>query len=81
MFEVLLAVAGSERFQAIIQPALPGLVALTLSFMVMTADQEAAWEDNPNQYVADMEEDFSSSRASAELLLHDLCEVRCRGGG
>ncbi len=75
--------SSSERFQPIIRPALPALVALTLSYMVMTEAQEESWAADSAQYVADMDEDFNSCRASGEMLLQDLCEVggpgQCNG--
>lgn len=47
-------------------PALPFTPA---GYMQMTADQVERWAANPNEYVADEEDDFSSVRAGGEMLV------------
>ncbi len=43
--------------------------------MCMTANQEQLWSTDVNQFIADAEDDMSSARVSAELLLDELVMV------
>lgn len=77
MFELLLVIVGKPQCKAQLQPVLPDIIRVTLTYMQMTAGQASSWADDPNQYIADEEELFASLRASGEMLLDELCEV-CR---
>ena len=39
---------------------------------VQTAAQEEAWEDDPNAYVADEDDDMTTVRAACGMLLHQM---------
>ena len=43
--------------------------------MQMTQEQVEAWSQNPDQYVADEEEETFSVRVSGELVLDELMEA------
>lgn len=46
----------------------------------MTTGQVEAWASDPNQYVADEEEETFTARVSGELLLEELVTVGVRLG-
>jgi len=43
-----------------------------VGYMCMTAAQEEAWADDPNQYVADEDDDLVTVRATCGMLLDEL---------
>ena len=45
-----------------------------LGYMCMTAAQEEAWESDPNQYVADEDDDMVTVRATCGMLLDELAD-------
>ncbi|KAK9862534.1 hypothetical protein WJX84_000998 [Apatococcus fuscideae] len=83
LFEALLAVADSARFQHLLRPVLPELIHTTIGYMQMTSLQESTWTEDAEQYVADEEEETFSARASGELLLDSILTAfhldACRG--
>ena len=46
--------------------------------MQMTCEQEDAWQHDPNQYVADEDEELTSCRVSGEMLLDEIHQVGFR---
>eukprot|EP00798_Chlamydomonas_sp_ICE-L_P016428 gene16428-22642_t len=72
MFELLLAFVSSSRFQPQLKAATSDLVKLTIGYMQMTHNQVETWSMNPNQFVADGEEETFTSRVSGELLLDEI---------
>jgi len=53
LFSYIGAVAESRKFRLVLQSILPELMAMIISYMQITADQEQLWEDDPNQFIAD----------------------------
>ncbi|PRW57646.1 importin-9 isoform X1 [Chlorella sorokiniana] len=75
LLEVVLALVGNQRWQGMLQAQLQPLLHLALGYMQMTAAQVERWGGDPNQYVADEEDDFSTVRAAGEMLLDELFEA------
>lgn len=74
LMEFLLTIVGNRRYQATVRSSMAELQYITLGYMQMTRAQELLWGEDPNLYVA-QEDDFSSVRATGEMLLDELCEA------
>ncbi|KAL0051329.1 hypothetical protein WJX82_005781 [Trebouxia sp. C0006] len=72
LFEVLITLVGNQRHHHLMQPIVPELIYLTIGYMQMTQEQVEEWSSNPDQYVADEEEETFSVRVSGELVLDEL---------
>ncbi|KAK9806782.1 hypothetical protein WJX72_002643 [[Myrmecia] bisecta] len=72
LVEFLLTLVGNRRYQGMMQGVMGELVYLTIGYMQMTGSQVEAWSRDPNQYVADEEEETFTVRVSGELLLDEL---------
>ncbi|KAL3138300.1 hypothetical protein ABBQ32_006113 [Trebouxia sp. C0010 RCD-2024] len=75
LFEVLITLIGNRRYQELMQPIVPDLIYHTIGYMQMTQEQVEEWSQNPDQYVADEEEETFSVRVSGELVLDELMEA------
>ncbi|KAL4434017.1 hypothetical protein ABPG75_000458 [Micractinium tetrahymenae] len=75
LLELVLALVGNQRYQAMMRASMQQLLHLTLGYMQMTAAQAERWAGDPNQYVADEEDDFSTVRAAGEMLLDEMFEA------
>ncbi|KAL3142974.1 hypothetical protein ABBQ38_003256 [Trebouxia sp. C0009 RCD-2024] len=75
LFEVLITLIGNRRYQELMQPIVPDLIYHTIGYMQMTQEQVQEWSQNPDQYVADEEEETFSVRVSGELVLDELMEA------
>jgi hypothetical protein len=62
LFELLLTLSGSSRYQKLLAPALPELAALCISYSQMSSGQEETWVDDPNALIADEETEFVGCR-------------------
>ena len=62
MFELLLTLSGSPRYQRLLAPALPEMAALCVSYSQMSSAQEEAWASDPNALIADEESEFVGCR-------------------
>ena len=62
LVELVLSLVGSQRYAALLRASLGDLLRLALGYMQMTAAQVERWAADPNVYVADEEEDFSTVR-------------------
>ena len=76
LYEVLLSLSQSRRFQNGLRPLLPTLFACSLQYMQITARQQDDWEDDPGLF---FEEDEGMAdgagltvRSSAASLVHEL---------
>jgi len=72
LFELLLTLIGNHRYKELIAGSVGQLAYYSLGYMQMTRDQAATWARDPNQYVADEEDDAFSVRVSGEMLLEEL---------
>ncbi|KAI3434732.1 hypothetical protein D9Q98_002793 [Chlorella vulgaris] len=78
LLELVLALVGNTRYQALLAASMQQLLHLTLGYMQMTGAQVERWGGDPNLYVADEEDDFSTVRAAGEMLLEE-CFVAFEG--
>ncbi|GER31907.1 importin beta-2 subunit family protein [Striga asiatica] len=72
LFEFLLTVIGSPRFMKVVMNNLKELVYYTIGFLQMTEQQVHTWSLDPNQYVADEDDNTYSCRVSGALLLEEV---------
>lgn len=77
LFELLLVLAGNKRYKHLFQNTLNDMMYLTLGYMQMTQHQVNTWVNDPNQYLADENEEMYTLRTSGELFLSELLEVCC----
>ena len=82
----MLSLVGSQRYAALLRASLGDLLRLALGYMQMTAAQVERWAADPNVYVADEEEDFSTVRCVCVLCVGVGGGVTCgkhkaRAGG
>ncbi|KAL4441799.1 hypothetical protein ABPG77_003715 [Micractinium sp. CCAP 211/92] len=75
LLELVLALVGNQRYQGMLRASMQHLLHLTLGYMQMTAEQVHRWDSDPDQYVADEEDDFSTVRAAGEMLLDEMFEA------
>eukprot|EP00803_Ostreobium_quekettii_P005580 evm.model.scf_261EXC.5 EVM.evm.TU.scf_261EXC.5 scf_261EXC:60540-71115(+) len=75
LFELLLVLIGNKRLQHLFEGSLKDLMYLTLGYMQMTQRQVNTWVNDPNQYLADEQEELFTMRASGELMLTELVEA------
>lgn len=68
LFELLLTLAGSQRFRPLLAPALPELAALCVTYSQMGAAQQEAWLEDANALIADEESDVVGCRREEGLL-------------
>ena len=62
------------RLSATLESGLAEMIYRAIGYMRMTASQEESWGDDPNQYVADEDDDMSSARATCGMLLDELVD-------
>lgn len=65
LFELLLTLAASQRFQPLLAPALPDLASLCVAYSQMSAGQEGAWAEDANALIADEENEVVGCRRGA----------------
>ncbi|GAQ87921.1 Putative importin 9 [Klebsormidium nitens] len=74
LFEFLLTIVSNPRLAPMIEGSIGELVYYAVGYMRMTDEQTEACAADPNQYVADEEEETFSCRNSGGLLLEELIE-------
>eukprot|EP00850_Spirogloea_muscicola_P006749 SM000032S12133 [mRNA] locus=s32:671386:680543:- [translate_table: standard] len=74
VFEFLLSVTCHQRYFSLVEQGLPELVNYTFVYLQMTEEQIIEWSNDPNQYVADEDNEAYSCRVSGCLLLEELVE-------
>ena len=72
LLELVMTLVEHPRLGGILTTGLGEMVYQTLGYMCMTAAQEEAWADDPNQYVADEDDDLVTVRATCGMLLDEL---------
>ena len=72
--ELIMTLVEHPRLSATLATALDDVVYQAIGYMCMTAAQEEAWRDDPNQYIADEDDDVSTVRAMCGMLLNELCD-------
>ena len=72
--ELVMTLVEHPRLSATLAAALDDLVYQAIGYMCMTSAQEETWRDDPNQYVADEDDDVSTVRAMCGMLLDELCD-------
>ncbi len=68
LFELLMTLSGSPRYQPLLAPTLPELAALCITYSQMSGEQEEGWAADPNALIADEETDFVGCRWEKRLL-------------
>ena len=74
LLELIMTLTEHPRLCTVLEPALGEIVYQAIGYMCMTRAQEDSWGDDPDQYVADEDEDASSTRAMCGLLLDELAD-------
>eukprot|EP00850_Spirogloea_muscicola_P011509 SM000071S21133 [mRNA] locus=s71:549187:558314:- [translate_table: standard] len=74
VFEFLMSVSCHPQYFKLVEQGLPELVKYTFVYLQMTEEQIIEWSDDPNQYVADEDNEAYSCRVSGCLLLEELVE-------
>ena len=74
LLELLMTLAEHPRLGANLEPGLGEIVHTCVGYMCMTGAQEETWTDDPEQYVADEDDDAASPRAVCVMLLDELCD-------
>ena len=75
--ELVMTLVEHPRLGATLTSSLDELVYQAIGYMQMTTSQEETWRDDPNQYVADEDDDVSTvSFFSRKILLALYCVVR-----
>jgi hypothetical protein len=72
--ELVMTLVEHPRLSATLAAALDDVVYQAIGYMCMTSAQEETWRDDPNQYVADEDDDVSTVRAMCGMLLDELCD-------
>lgn len=72
--ELIMTLVEHPRLSATLANALEDVAYQAIGYMCMTRAQEEAWRDDPNQYVADEDDDVSTVRAMCGILLDELCD-------
>lgn len=73
LLELIITISEQPKLHKILAPSLTDTLYVTIGYMSMSSAQEEQWIDDPNQYVADEDDDFSTLRASCGLMLDSLC--------
>eukprot|EP00850_Spirogloea_muscicola_P022721 SM000308S11831 [mRNA] locus=s308:17944:27143:- [translate_table: standard] len=74
VFEFLLSVTSHPQYVKLVEQGLSELVKYTFVYLQMTEEQIIEWSNDPNQYVADEDNEAYSCRVSGCLLLEELVE-------
>ena len=75
LLELIMTLTEHPRLCTVLEPALGEIVYQAIGYMCMTrARRRDSWGDDPDQYVADEDEDASSTRAMCGLLLDELAD-------
>ena len=72
LLELVINIAEQPKLQKLLEPSLADTVYITMGFMAMSTSQEEQWSDDPNQFIADEDDDFSTVRAACLLMLDSL---------
>ncbi|XP_071692236.1 uncharacterized protein [Rutidosis leptorrhynchoides] len=72
LFEFLLVIVGSKNIVKAFGNSLHDLIYYSIAFMQTTEQQVHVWSLDPNQYVADEDENTYSCRVSGSLLLEEI---------
>ena len=74
LLELVMTLVEHPRLSGVLANGLNDMVYQALGYMCMTAAQEEAWETDPNQYVADEDDDMVTVRATCGMLLDQLAD-------
>ncbi|EEH57214.1 uncharacterized protein MICPUCDRAFT_486, partial [Micromonas pusilla CCMP1545] len=74
LLELVMTLVEHPRLSATLESGLAEMIYRAIGYMRMTASQEESWGDDPNQYVADEDDDMSSARATCGMLLDELVD-------
>ncbi|CEG01392.1 Armadillo-type fold [Ostreococcus tauri] len=72
LLELVIQIAEQPKLNKLLEANLLDTIYITIGYMTMSTQQEAEWTDDPNQFIADEEEDFSNVRAACGLMLDSL---------
>jgi hypothetical protein len=74
LLELIMTLVEHPRLSGVLANGLDDTMYQALGYMCMTAAQEEAWESDPNQYVADEDDDMVTVRATCGMLLDELVD-------
>jgi hypothetical protein len=74
LLELVINIAEQPKLSKLLEANLVDTIYVAIGYMTMTPSQEEQWMDDPNQYVADEDDDFSTVRAACGLMLDSLCD-------
>ena len=74
LLELVINIAEQPKLNKLLEPNLADTLYVTMGYMTMSSSQEEMWMDDPNQFVADEDDDFGNVRAACGLMLDSLGE-------
>ena len=74
LLELVMTLVEHSRLSSVLANGLNDTVYQAIGYMCMTVEQEEAWESDPNQYVADEDDDMVTVRATCGMLLDELAD-------
>ena len=72
LIELIIIIAEERTLNKILASSLSEMIYVVIGYMCMSSWQEEQWMDDPNQFVADEDDDFSTLRAACGLMLDSL---------
>lgn len=72
LLELVIQIAEQPKLNKLLEANLTDTFYVTMGYMTMTSAQEEQWMDDPNQFIADEDDDFSNVRAACGLMLDSL---------
>ena len=72
LLELIMCLVEHPKLRTLLRDGMEDTIHRAIGYMCMTASQEEAWEDDPNAYVADEDDDMTTVRAACGMLLHQM---------
>lgn len=73
--ELIEVIIGTEIFSKMIKPNIETIIDLSLKYMIFTQNEIELWEDNPNSFVSETDDEsvFITVRCIAKDIIIELC--------
>ena len=81
LLELIMCLVEHPKLRSLLRDGMEDTIYRAIGYMCMTAAQEEAWEDDPNAYVADEDDDMTTVRAACGMLLHQMSGAFGEEGG
>eukprot|EP01098_Paradermamoeba_levis_P012649 TRINITY_DN5570_c0_g1_i1.p1 TRINITY_DN5570_c0_g1~~TRINITY_DN5570_c0_g1_i1.p1 ORF type:complete len:515 (-),score=134.30 TRINITY_DN5570_c0_g1_i1:5-1549(-) len=75
IMRLVISLVRSKKFRSMLQPNLLGLVELSINYLCLTQHQMVLWSSDPNSFVSEEEDEFSTNTSVRNICLDLIADV------